>query len=160
MNLKQFSLVCLCLIIAVMISGCAGPAPAPAQPVPTVSDKPPAPVSQTGKPNYTPSPDEPHIFFIEPLDGDSVSGSMAVRFGVSQLDLTGKQVFLSVDLACAAPGEKLTEDAQHIAYKQGRDRLALQIGPGQHRLCLQVANNSGIALDGPGMIQVIDIVVE
>ncbi len=160
MNRNAFSLISVCLIFAGMAVGCAGPAPVPAQPVPAVPDQPPAPAAQAGKPNYTPSPNEPYIFFLEPLDGDNVSGSMAVRFGVSRLDLTGKRVFLVVDQACAAPGETLTEDAQHLAYKQGRDRLALEVGAGQHRLCLQVANNSGIALDGPGMVQVIDIVVE
>ena len=160
MNRKVFSLISVCLIFAVMAVGCAGPTPVPAQPVPAVPDQPPAPAAQAGKPNYTPSPNEPYIFFLEPLDGDSVSGSMAVRFGVSRLDLTGKRVFLVVDQACATPGETLTEDAQHLAYKQGQSSLGVALRPGPHRLCLQVADSAGAALDDPGMLQVIDITVE
>ena len=158
MNPKPISLISVCLILALMAIGCAGPAPAESGP--TVPDQPQAPSAQTGKPNYTPGPDDPHIFFLEPLDGDSVSDTVAVRFGVSRLDLADKRVFVVVDQACVTAGGAMPTDAQHLAYKQGLSSMALELSAGQHRLCLQVTDNAGTVLDGPGMLQVIDITVE
>lgn len=158
MNPKSINLISVCVVLACFVSACSGPVPT--QSVPAVPDKPQAPSAQTGKPSYTPGPDDPAIFFLEPIEGDSVSSPMPVRFGVSRLDLADKQIFLVIDQACVAAGGVMTPDAQHLVYKQGRSSLALELSAGQHRLCLQVADNSGVVLDGPGMLQVIDIIVE
>ena len=105
---------------------------------------------------------EDGVVIREVVEGSPAAAVLQVDDIVTAVN--GAEVSTAADVAAAvqtaAPGETLTEDAQHLAYKQGRDRLALEVGAGQHRLCLQVANNSGIALDGPGMVQVIDIVVE
>jgi hypothetical protein len=158
MNLKQFGLVGACLVLVLTAIGCAGPAPV--QPGPSTPNAPQASSSQAIKPNYTPGPDDPRIFFLDPLDGDTMSTSSSIRFGVSRLDLTGKQVFLTIDRACAAAGEALTVDERHLAYERDQSSLPVDLTAGQHRLCLQVADNTGIALDGPGMLQVIDITAE
>jgi hypothetical protein len=160
MNLKRIRLVGVCLVLALAVIGCAGPAPAPIQLGPSAPNAPQAPSSAGVSPDYTPGPDDPHIFFLEPLDGDSVPTSLGVRFGVSRLDLEGKRVYLTIDQACTAVGESLTVDEQHLAYEQDRSSLAVELSVGPHRLCLQVTDNKGVVLDGPGMLQVIDITAE
>jgi hypothetical protein len=160
MNLKQIRLVGVCFVIVLAVSGCGGPAPAPAQPGPAVSNPAQPPSPQAVKPNYTPAPGDSYIFFLEPVDGDSVSPSLSVRYGVTRLNLAGKRVYLTIDHVCAAAGETLTTDQSHLMFELARSSLPVKFGVGPHRLCLQVTDDKGVVLDGPGMLQVIDIVGE
>jgi hypothetical protein len=159
MNLKPLHLIAVCLVLVSTMIGCAGPAPA-VQSGPSSSNAPRAPSSTGVKPDYTPGPDEPHIFFMEPLDSDTVSTSTSIRFGVSRLDLNGKRVYLIIDQPCAAPGETLTVDEHHLAYERDRSDVPVDLSVGPHRLCLQTTDNKGVALNGLGMFQVIDIIAE
>ena len=143
MNLKTLRLIGVYLVLASMAIGCASPSPAPIQSGPSSPNVPQAPSSAGVKPNYTPGPDDPQIFFLEPLDGDVVQDTVSVRFGVSHLDLKDKRVYLTIDGACAAAGESLTVDDQHLAYEQDRSSLAVALSAGPHRLCVQVTDNKG-----------------
>ena len=160
MNLKQIRLVGVCFVMALTASGCGGSAPAPTQPGPAVSNPAQSPSPQAVKPNYTPGPDDSYIFFLEPVDGDSVSPSLNARYGVTRLNLAGKRVYLTIDHVCAAAGETLTDDQYHRVFKPNRSSLPIEVSTGPHRLCLQVTDDKGVMLDGPGMLQVIDIIGE
>ncbi len=158
MNRKRLALISVSLILGLIVIGLIVTGRASPTSVQTGPSAPNGP--QAVKPNYTPSPDEPHVFFLEPLDGDSVPTSANIQFGVSHLDLKNKRVYLIVDRACAAPGGTITTDAQHLLFEGNSANLSIDLNAGPHRLCLQVADNKGVALDGPGMLEVIDVTSE
>jgi hypothetical protein len=58
-------------------------------------------------------------------------------------------------------GGTIPEDAQHVGLPMGTlENPRFDLPLGQHRLCIQAANQDNIALEGPGMTRIIEVLVE
>ncbi len=150
----------IALIVLILIVGNALQAPTgpgPQQPaVNNQTAKPPTPL----KPNVTVSPDEPQIFILEPNDGASVNPLTSLRVGASnfKFPLEYVVIHIAIDVACAPPGEIIPEDGDHKRFDRGLFQApALTLSGGPHRLCIQASAANDIALDGAGMMRVIDV---
>ncbi|MDP9022788.1 MAG: DUF4399 domain-containing protein [Actinomycetota bacterium] len=54
---------------------------------------------------------------------------------------------IMIDVGCVTPGEVIPSDAAHVHVSDGTSTTALELPPGQHTLCLQVATVEHVALD-------------
>ncbi len=114
------------------------------------------------KPNFTPGPDDPAIYFFEPEDGDQVSSPVYMRIGVQNFNVNNGKVYahLSIDVPCAAPGERVPTDDSHRFFDKAAFDMNVELSKGAHRLCLQATDKDGVAFDLPGLIEVIDVTVQ
>ena len=141
----------IALIVLILIVGNAVQAPTGPGPQPTANN-------QLAKPPV--SPDEPQIFILEPNDGASVNPLTSLRVGASnfKFPLESVVIHIAVDVACAPPGEIIPEDGDHKRFDRGLFQApALTLSGGPHRLCIQASAANDIALDGAGMMRVIDV---
>jgi hypothetical protein len=84
-----------------------------------------------------------------------------VRIGNANLGgIVGPVVaHLLIDTGCVAPGQIIPTDDAHLRFDKGQYDREVPLTAGAHQLCLQGSNENNIALEGPGMVQVIDITV-
>ncbi|MBW3577190.1 MAG: DUF4399 domain-containing protein [Actinobacteria bacterium] len=54
---------------------------------------------------------------------------------------------IMIDVGCVTPGEVIPSDAEHVHVSDGVSTTSLELPPGQHTLCLQVATVEHVALD-------------
>ena len=151
-------------VMAALLAACGSPAPQPPNgpnangATPNANGAALLPTSE--KNNVEVGPNDPQIFMLEPQDGSSLSSPFFLRIGVSNfpIPLESTGIHIAVDAACTRPGDTIPEDAQHVSLPIGtfsNPRFPLPVG--QHRLCIQASNQNNIALDGPGMMRVIDL---
>jgi hypothetical protein len=154
-------LVIIVVIIIALTNPAAapGPAPAPGPTRPPGSGATSVPKPLPPKPNVTPGPDDPTLFFFEPEDGDTTDNPVYVRIGNANLGSTTGPVVahLLIDTGCVTPGQIIPTDDAHLRFDKGQIDRRVELTAGQHRLCLEASDENNIALDGPGMVQVIDI---
>jgi hypothetical protein len=139
--------VTLALFAAIGLAGCAAEKPA--------SDATPEPAAA---PTATPSSE---VFFQSIEDGGSYSSPLEIVFGVRNFSIVPVEdpmvvrpgeghYHLAVDVECAAAGEIIVQgNPSYIHFGTGTDRIEMQLDPGQHNLCLQVADGEHRVLDGP-----------
>ncbi len=127
--------------------------------VPVGSGATPLPTAE--KINVQVGPNDPQIFMLEPQDGSRLSSPFFLRIGIANfpIPVSSVGIHVAVDATCAQPGDTLpADDAQHVSLPIGQlanPRFALPVGT--HRLCIQASNQNNIALEGPGMMRVIDL---
>jgi len=110
----------------------------------------------------------PRVYFSEPKDGASVSSPVHVKLGADNFKVEpagdvkpGSGHFhIIVDAACIAPGQAVANDATHLHYGKAQTEADLQLTPGTHRLCLQMADGVHVALAGDSMQQQITLTVK
>lgn len=155
-------LVIIVVIIIALTNPAAAPGPAPA-PGPTKPLGPgatSAPRPLPPKPNVTPGPNDPTLYFFEPQDGDTTDNNpVYVRIGNANLGgIVGPVVaHLLIDTGCVTPGQIIPTDDAHLRFDKGQYDREVALTAGAHQLCLQASDENNIALEGPGMVQVIDI---
>lgn len=105
---------------------------------------------------------QPRVFFTNVEDGGTYSSPLEIVFGVENFDIVPVEkppvvrqgeghYHLAVDAACVAAGEIVPPGTpSYIHFGDGSDHISLQLDPGQHTLCLQVANGEHRVIDGPG----------
>jgi hypothetical protein len=167
MTMRRLShLVVTLSVVAAILAACGSPAPQPpggpnANGTPNANGvNAPAALPTGEKTNVELGPNDPQIFMLEPLDGSSLSGPIFLRVGVANfpIPISGVKIHVAIDAACAQPGETVPEDAQHVSLPLGTlENSRFDLPVGQHRLCIQASNRDNIALDGPGMMRVIDL---
>lgn len=90
-----------------------------------------------------------------PGDGATVFGGVAVEMGADGVTIeaagearegTG-HFHVIVDDACIDPGTAVPRDADHVHFGDGQSAGTVYLGPGEHELCLQVADGAHTALD-------------
>jgi hypothetical protein len=129
---------------------------------------PPAPGGLPGKAtpekiNVEVGPNDPQIFMLEPQDGSTMDSPFFLRIGVSNfpIPISSVKIQLAVDAACTPAGETAPKDEQHISLPLGvMEDSRFNLPLGQHRLCIQAANQDGIVLEGPGMARMIDVTIQ
>ena len=117
------------------------------------------------------SPDSAKVYFIEPTDGQSISGELTVKFGLTGMGVAPAGVnventghhHLLIDL----PGDILPELTQplpandHIKhFGKGQTQTTIKLEPGQHSLQLLLGNFLHIPHDKPVLSEKIIVQVK
>ncbi len=168
MRIRRSSNLAIALgLLVVLLIGCGSPAPQgptqPGGPTSAAVGNGPASLATPEKNNVEVGPNEAQIFMQEPEDGDGVDSPFYLRVGVAnfKIPLNYVTIHIAIDAQCTPAGGTIPEDERHVSLPMGKfdnPRFALPLG--QHRLCIQAANQDNIALEGPGMTRVIDLNVE
>ncbi|HSD83137.1 MAG TPA: DUF4399 domain-containing protein [Anaerolineae bacterium] len=163
---RTFNLAILLSVLVALLIGCGGPTPLP--PVKpggstnTTSNN-PVPLATAEKITVEVAPGEPQILVLEPEDAEVTRSPFFLRVSVANftIPLNSVSIHIAVDAQCIQAGNPIPEDAQHISLPTGTfedSRFNLPLG--QHRLCIQAANRDNIALEGAGMLRVIDVTID
>lgn len=160
---RSINLAFILGLLVVLLIGCGSPAPQGLAPTKAVIGNNPEPLATPEKNNVEVGPNDPQIFMQEPQDGDGVDSPFYLRVGIANFKIPPQYVtiHIAIDAQCTPAGGTIPEDDRHISFPAGKfdnPRFALSLGP--HRLCIQAGNQDNIALDGPGMMRVIDLNVE
>ncbi len=119
----------------------------------------------------TPAPDGATAYIISPLDGETVSGPVTVRFGLSGMgvapagvakDKTGHHHLLintpmleGEDLDFSIPA-----DDAHIHFGGGQTETQLELAPGTHTLQLLLGDENHVPHNPPVASEIVTITVE
>jgi len=118
---------------------------------------------------FTPSAfADAEVYFISPQDGDNVSGTFEVRFGLKgmgvapagiEMDNTGHHHLL-IDMDTLPPMDApLPKSDQVRHFGGGQTETTLSLPPGQHTLQLLLGDYSHVPFDPPVMSEKITITV-
>ena len=153
-------------LVTALLAACGSPAPQPPG-GPNANGTPNAPgvnapsaLPTAEKINVEVGPNDPQIFMLEPQDGSRLSSPVFLRIGVANfpIPISSVKIHVAIDATCARPGESVPEDAQHVSLPLGSlENSRFDLPVGQHRLCIQASTRDNIALEGPGMVRVIDL---
>ncbi len=153
-------------VIVALSAACSSPAPQPPS-GPSTAGTPNAPTVNAPPPqgtavknNVDVGPNDPQIFMLEPQDNSTLSSPIFLRIGVANLPVpvSNLKIHVAVDATCAQPGQTVPEDAQHVSFPLGvLENSRFDLTEGQHRLCIQASTGDNVALNGPGMMRVIDL---
>jgi hypothetical protein len=117
----------------------------------------------------SPAPAEARVYFIAPLDGETVPRSFTVRFGLSGMGVAPAGIamehtghhHLLVDVDPLPPeGLPLPNDARHIHFGKGQTETTLTLEPGKHTLQLILGDHLHIPHQPPVVSERITVVVE
>ncbi len=166
---RLISLVIVLGMAAVLLIACGSPAPQPPN-NPGVVSTPNASAPNAASAHATPEkinadvgPNDPQIYMLEPLDGASLNSPFFLRIGVINfpIPISNVKIHVAINTACTPAGQPIPEDEQHVSLPLGELSMKgfnLPLGP--QRLCFQASNQNNIALQGPGMTRMIDVVVK
>jgi Domain of unknown function (DUF4399) len=108
------------------------------------------------------------VEFLSPRDGDTVNGTVMLKFGVRGMDVkpAGEDIenkraghhHVLVNQSPIKAGEAIPFTDQHIHFGKGQTEAELKLPPGRYRLTLQFANGAHMSY-GEGLSQTINIVV-
>ncbi len=96
------------------------------------------------------------VFFEEPRDGAVVVSPVPVDMGAEGFIVEpasegvgeGRGHFhIIIDRPCVQPRLTVAADDEHLHFGGGQETALLDLEPGEHTLCLQVADGSHTALD-------------
>ena len=113
--------------------------------------------------------ENPEVFFIAPLNGDTVSNPINVRFGATVINI----VPAGVDLPMSGhhhllinvdklPNLKMPipADNNHLHFGEGQSEVELNLPKGKHTLQLLIGNHIHIPHSKPIISEKIEIIVE
>ncbi len=116
----------------------------------------------------TASPESASVFFITPMDGDTVSSPVNIEFGIDGLDIVAAGTdqaqsghhHLLVDTGLPNLGMPIPADAAHIHFGDASTSTELDLEPGDHTLQLLLGDYRHVPHDPPLLSQQIAITVE
>ena len=120
----------------------------------------------TGQARYVADPAAflaPRVYFASPSDGQIVSSPVAVQIGADHVDIEAAgaardgagYLTLIIDGPCIGPGEPIPDDENHIQLTGGETSAEISLFTGEHRLCVQLTDGSGIAQPATDVITII-----
>ncbi|HEX5757134.1 MAG TPA: DUF4399 domain-containing protein [Arenimonas sp.] len=124
-------------------------------------------VAGSGLPR-SPAPESAKLYFISPKDGETLSGPVTVRFGLSGMGVapagtvaehTGHH-HLVIDAPLPAADQPIPNDAKHLHFGKGQTEAVVTLAPGKHTLQLLLGDHSHIPHDPPVVSERITITVE
>lgn len=104
----------------------------------------------------TPSPEGAQVYIIEPLDGETVTSPVTVRFGLKGMGVapagidkpnTGHHHLLIDVVDDPAFDKALPADANHKHFGGGQTETTIELAPGKHTLRLIMGDKSHIPHD-------------
>lgn len=96
------------------------------------------------------------VTFVVPADGANVTSPVKVQMEAKGVAIepaangvkpNSGHFHIIVDADCAAAGQVIPNDATHLHYGMAQKEAELTLTPGEHTLCLQVADASHTATD-------------
>ncbi|MGB1952248.1 MAG: DUF4399 domain-containing protein [Marinobacter sp.] len=117
----------------------------------------------------TPAPEDAAVYFVSPMDGQTVSSPVTVRFGLEGLgvapagverDSTGHHHLLVDVDDLPAMDQPVPADDRHIHFGGGQTQTTLELSPGEHTLQLLVGDHLHVPHEPPVMSDKITITVE
>ncbi|MDP1819195.1 MAG: DUF4399 domain-containing protein [Acidimicrobiales bacterium] len=95
------------------------------------------------------------VSLTSPSDGSTVARRFDVVMDADGIDIEpagevrdgAGHFHVMVDVGCMEPGETVPKDDEHVHFGKGQDQGQLFLEPGEHDLCLQVADGAHVALD-------------
>lgn len=116
----------------------------------------------------TPSAEGARVFFITPSDGDTVSSTVWLEFGLDGMELapSGTAIpnsghhHIIIDQDLPDLSLPVPADAQHVHFGDARSETELDLAPGPHTLQLLFADHLHIPHDPPLFSEQISITVE
>ncbi len=117
----------------------------------------------------TPSAPGAEVYFISPLDGQTVHNPVTVRFGLRGMGVapagvaqanTGHHHLLIDVPELPAPGQPVPADEQHRHFGAGQTETTLELAPGVHTLQLLLGDQAHVPHQPPVVSQRITIQVD
>ena len=116
----------------------------------------------------TPSPEGARVYFISPMDGETVSGPVTVRFGLTGMGVAPAGVeaedtghhHLLINTDLPAEDEPIPTDENHVHFGRGQTEAHLDLPPGQHTLQLVLGDMNHYIHLPPVISEPITITVE
>lgn len=118
----------------------------------------------------TPSPPEARVYFVEPLDGATVTNPVRIVFGLEGMGIapagvghenTGHHHLLINTSADAVDFEgPLPADESHVHFGGGQTEASVELPPGTHVLRLMLADHNHIPHEPPVYSEPITVTVE
>jgi hypothetical protein len=116
----------------------------------------------------TPSPAGAKLYFISPTDGETLSGPVVVRFGLTGMGVAPAGVanprtghhHLIVDAPLPPLGLPIPKDEKHLHFGDGQTETRVELAPGEHTLQLLLADANHVPHDPPVVSDQIRITVK
>ena len=110
----------------------------------------------------------PSVYFIEPVEGATVSSPVTVKFGLKNFGVAPAGVdvpntghhHLLVDAPLPDLKMPIAKDANHIHFGGGQTETTIELAPGKHTLQLLMGNAMHIPHSTPVNSEVITITVK
>ena len=98
----------------------------------------------------TPAPSDAELYFISPVDGETVSSPVTVRFGLRNMGVAPAGVesentghhHLIIDAELPASDQPVPNDANHRHFGKGQTETRLELAPGSHTLQLLLGDHT------------------
>jgi len=157
--MKKLTGILLLCILAAALQACGN------------DGQPAAGADQGGTPAQMPrsvSPPGAAVFFITPMDGQTVKSPVTVKFGISGMAVlpAGEMApasghhHLLVDSELGDASLPVPKDDQHLHFGKGQTETTLELAPGQHSLQLVLGDGNHVPHDPPVVSPRITITVE
>jgi Domain of unknown function (DUF4399) len=116
----------------------------------------------------TASAEGAQLYFISPKDGETISGRVTVRFGLTGMGVAPAGVtqagtghhHLIVDSALPPMNLPIPKDEKHVHFGNGQTETTLELAPGEHTLQLVLADALHIPHEPPVVSKQIRISVK
>jgi hypothetical protein len=108
------------------------------------------------------------LYFISPVDGETVKNTVVVRFGLKnmgvapagvQMENTGHHHLL-IDTDLPSLGQPVPADDHHLHFGKGQTETKLTLTPGKHTLQLLLGDHIHVPHNPPVISEQITITVE
>lgn len=114
-----------------------------------------------------PAPPDARVYFIAPHDGDVVSPTFTVLFGLKNMGVAPAGVnkpntghhHLIIDEDAPSPDNPIPNDPNHLHFGGGQTEKTITLTPGKHTLQLVLADDLHIQHDPPVVSQRITVLV-
>lgn len=115
----------------------------------------------------TPAPEGARLYFIEPVDGATVTSPVTVRFGLAGMGVAPAGVpientghhHLVIDAALPPMDAAFPKDEQHLHFGGGQTEAIVELSPGEHTLQLVLGDHNHVPHDPPVISERISITV-
>jgi len=116
-----------------------------------------------------PKPKGAEVYFISPVDGDTVSSPVTIRFGLKgmgvapagmKMDHTGHHHILIDAETLPNLGFPIPADDNHVHFGGGQTETTLNLSPGKHTLQLLLGDELHVPHDPPVISKKITITVK
>ena len=113
------------------------------------------------------APEGARLYFISPLDGETLDNPVTVRFGLAGMGIApaGTQVagtghhHLLIDTELPPLNAPVPADDRHVHFGKGQTEVTIELAPGQHRLQLLLGDYLHMPHDPPVVSERITITV-
>ena len=116
----------------------------------------------------SPAPKDVELYIIAPVDGETVTNPVTVRFGLRGMGIAPAGIamentghhHLLIDADLPPYNLPIPADANHVHFGKGQTEATVTLAPGRHRLQLLLADHLHIPHDPPVVSKPVTIIVK